>query len=227
MKLKVEKLMNTAAAHAADFKAKSAAHDVAIANVKSSKIDEKKQEAVVATAEATLKQEKDNLHKAKEHVTAMENEEQNRRYQAEFAGQQYEHAKAEAIKADNKMQEQIHETEEKDKFRKVARAAVEKAAKAELKAVQEKQVAPTEKETETGGEYHDCKTLPDVYTSAGGKCSDCPAWAKRGECKDEQYTKFMKEYCSKSCKDAGADLGPGKSADAQLAEVTASMPKSL
>merc|ERR1711998_364518 len=84
-KLQVEKLMNVAAGHAADFKSKTAAHDVSVANVKKSKVEEAKQEAIVATAEATLKQEQDNLKKAKEHVTSMENEEQNRRYQAEFA----------------------------------------------------------------------------------------------------------------------------------------------
>merc|ERR1712046_311093 len=145
------------------FKTKSAAHDAAVANVEKSKVEEQKQEAVVATAEATLKQEQDNLKKAKQHVTAMGNEEQNRRYQAEFAGQQYEHAKAAAIKADNDLQESIHETEEKDKFRQVARKAVEKAAKEELKAVHERaveKVAPASNATEA---CEDCTTLPSIY----------------------------------------------------------------
>merc|ERR1712046_126614 len=149
------------------FKTKSAAHDAAVANVEKSKVEEQKQEAVVATAEATLKQEQDNLKKAKQHVTAMGNEEQNRRYQAEFAGQQYEHAKAAAIKADNDLQESIHETEEKDKFRQVARKAVEKAAKEELKAVHEKAVKPTPIKTNTSELVcEDCSgdQLPKVYT---------------------------------------------------------------
>jgi len=198
-KVEVEKLMNVAAAHAADFKTKNAAHETAVTNVEKAKAEEQKQAAIVKQAEATLQQEKDNWKKTKEHVTAMENEEQNRRYQAEFAGQQYEHAKAAAIKADNDLQESIHETEEKDKFRQVARKAVEKAAKEELKAVHERavqKVAPASNATEA---CEDCTTLPSIYAEAGGKCSDCPAWAERGECKEPTYQQFMTHYCRKSC----------------------------
>jgi len=197
-KLEVEKLMNTAAAHAAEFKKKTEEHDVSVANVKTAKIQEQKQEAIVATAKATLQQEEDNLKKAQEHVTAMENEEQNRRYQAEFAGQGYEHAKAAAIKADNDLQESIHETEEKDKFRQVAREAVEKAAKAELKAVHEKAESPAAP-TPAEAKCEDCVELPEMYTSAGGTCSDCAQWAKDGQCDEPQYKQFMRKYCAKSC----------------------------
>merc|ERR1719482_2698479 len=141
--------MNIAAAHAADFKTKSASHDTAVANVKKAKIEEQKQADVVAQAKATLAAEEANLKKAKEHVTAEENEEQNRRYAAEYAGQQYETAKATAIKADDDLQEAIHETLEKDKFRKVARAAVEKAAKEELAKVHSTKATPAAASTET------------------------------------------------------------------------------
>jgi len=220
-KLEVEKLMNVAAGHAADFKSKSAAHDTSVLNVQKAKGEEQKQAAIVQQAEATLKQEKENWKKTKEHVTAMENEEQNRRYQAEFAGQQYEHAKAEAIKADNDLQESIHETEEKDKFRQVARKAVEKAAKEELKAVHEKAVKPTPIKTNTSELVcEDCSgdQLPKVYTEAGGKCSDCPAWAEKGNCEAKEYSEFMHHYCRKSC-------GCKATAPAQAIQTALKMPK--
>jgi hypothetical protein len=195
-KVEVEKLMNIAAAHAADFKSKSAEHDTSVANVKKSKIEEQKQAEVVAQAKATLAAEEANLKKAKEHVTAMENEEQNRRYSAEYAGQQYETAKATAIKADDDLQEQIHETLEKDHFRKVAREAVEKAAKAELAKVHSTKATPAAASTETCA---DCTTLPAIYTQAGGSCADCADWAKKGECDASEYKQFMGRYCAKAC----------------------------
>merc|ERR1711998_580781 len=54
--------------------------------------------------------------------------------------------------------------------------------------------APVEEET-----CSDCTTLPQIYIQAGGKCSDCPTWAKAGQCTEAQYSKFMKHYCAKSC----------------------------
>jgi len=218
-KVEVEKLMNIAAAHAADFKTKSASHDTAVANVKKAKIEEQKQADVVAQAKATLAAEEANLKKAKEHVTAEENEEQNRRYAAEYAGQQYETAKATAIKADDDLQEAIHETLEKDKFRKVARAAVEKAAKEELKAVHAHDSG--DHAEVTADTCSDCEegTLPAIYQKAGGRCADCPDWAKRGECEAEEYSAFMARYCQKSCgcKDHAAPSA--------LAETSLKMPK--
>jgi len=219
-KVEVEKLMNVAAAHAADFKTKSAAHDTSVANVKKAKIEEQKQADVVAQAKATLAAEEANLQKAKEHVTAMENEEQNRRYAAEYAGQQYETAKATAIKADDDLQEQIHETLEKDKFRKVARAAVEKAAKEELKAVHAKASAAADTgNVTTTDECSDCTTLPAIYEKDGGRCADCPDWAKRGECEAAEYKMFMSRYCKKSCGCAAAT--------AALSETDMKMPSKL
>lgn len=199
----VEKLMNVAAAAAAKFHKATISHDGTVADVKKSQIEEKKQAHIVELAEATLKKEKDLWQKAKEHVTAMVQAEEQARYTLEFDGQEYQKAKAAAIRADNSLQESVHEDEEKEKFRKVAQEAVEKAAAEELKAVNA-QAAPAAPAVAPAAANatatcSDCTTLPHVYLLAGGKCSDCSSWAARGECDQTEYKTFMHHYCAKSC----------------------------
>merc|ERR1711990_66211 len=206
--------MNLAAAAAAAFKSASQAHDQAVTEVKKAQL--------VEQAKATLKAELAKLKTAKEFVTAKVHSEENARYNAEYKGQLYETAKSKAIGEYNALQEELHETDEKEHFRKVAMAAVKEAAAKELLRAKKKaftapvatgSAAPVEEET-----CSDCTTLPQIYIQAGGKCSDCPTWAKAGQCTEAQYSKFMKHYCAKSC-------GCPKTAAPETSEVQMSMPK--
>lgn len=218
----VEKLMNVAAASAAKFHAATISHDGTVADVKKSQIEEQKQANIVALAEATLKKEQDLHKKAKEHVTAMVQSEEQARYTLEFDGQEYQKSKASAIRADNSLQESVHEDEEKEKFRKVAQEAVEKAAAEELKAVNAKSATSSVTPAATPAAHNatetcsDCTTLPHVYLLAGGKCSDCSSWASRGECDQTEYKTFMSHYCAKSC---GCPAAP-----ASLTQTSMTMP---
>merc|ERR1711959_550961 len=145
------------------------------------------------------------LRKAKEYMTEMVRFEQHARYKAEEAGNRYTKAKAAAIEEDNALQEEKHETE------KVALKAVARKAKLDEEKVQAEQRAALQKHKSEfthskvkkvehhKGHKHDCKTLPEVYVKAGGKCSDCPKWTKKGECKAAQFKKFMHHYCAGSC----------------------------
>lgn len=205
-KQEVEKLMNLAAAAAAAFKTAASAHDESVVNVKKAQQEEQAQEEVVKQAEATLVAEKQRLKQSKEKVTAMVASEQEARYQAEYKGQVYTEDKAKAIAKDNALQEQIHETQEKEKFRRVAMAAVKHAAEEELSkakteahGVPEATATKEEASADDTATCSDCTTLPAVYTSAGGSCADCPKWAEKGECEQAEYAKFMNHYCAKSC----------------------------
>lgn len=222
-KQQVEKDMNIAAASAAAFKSASQAHDASVTEVKKAQLAEKAQENVVEQAKATLRAELAKLKTAKEFVTAKVHAEENARYNAEYKGQLYETAKSKAIGEDNALQEELHETDEKEHFRQVAMAAVKEAAAKELLRAKKKaftapapvasgSAAPEQEDT-----CSDCTTLPQIYIQAGGKCSDCSTWAKAGQCTEAQYSKFMKHYCAKSC-------GCQKAAPA-TAEVQMSMPK--
>jgi len=220
-KQQVEKDMNLAAASAAAFKSASQAHDASVTEVKKAQLAEKAQENVVEQAKATLRAELAKLKTAKEFVTAKVHAEENARYNAEYKGQLYETAKSKAIGEDNALQEELHETDEKEHFRKVAMAAVKEAAAKELLRAKKKaftapvatgSAAPEQEDT-----CSDCTTLPQIYIQAGGKCSDCSTWAKAGQCTEAQYSKFMKHYCAKSC-------GCQKAAPA-TAEVQMSMPE--
>jgi hypothetical protein len=202
-KQQVEKDMNLAAASAAAFKSASQAHDQAVTEVKKAQLAEKAQENVVEQAKATLKAELAKLKTAKEFVTAKVHSEENARYNAEYKGQLYETAKSKAIGEDNALQEELHETDEKEHFRKVAMAAVKEAAAKELLKAKKaafsvpKATGSAEKPKEET--CSDCTTLPQIYIQAGGKCSDCATWAKNGQCTQAQYSKFMAHYCAKSC----------------------------
>merc|ERR1712127_237412 len=163
-KQQVEKDMNLAAASAAAFKSASQAHDQAVTEGKKAQLAEKAQENVVEQAKATLRAELAKLKTAKEFVTAKVHAEENARYNAEYKGQLYETAKSKAIGEDNALQEELHETDEKEHFRKVAMAAVKEAAAKELLRAKKKaftapvatgSAAPEQEDT-----CSDCTTLP-------------------------------------------------------------------
>merc|ERR1712072_1619441 len=127
-KQEVEKDMNLAAAEAAAFKSASAAHDKAALDVKKSQEEEKAQENVVEEAKKTLEAEEKKLREAKRYVSKMVQIEEDARYKAEYSGQLYEAAKAKAIGEDNGLQEELHETAQKEHYRQVALKAVKEAA---------------------------------------------------------------------------------------------------
>merc|ERR1712072_1513063 len=84
-------------------------------------------------AEEALKQAKLKEKHAEMNVSDKENLERRAKYAAEFAGQQYEDAKAKAVADDNAVKEQEHEATQEQRFRQVARAAVVKEAQEEAK----------------------------------------------------------------------------------------------
>merc|ERR1712139_113412 len=203
-KQEVKKDMNIAAAAAASFKKADAGHDKSVLEVQKSLAAEKAQEKVVREAELTLRAEKKRLAEAKKAVSRAEKAEEQARYNAEYEGNQYEEKKATAIHKDDVLQEEIHESDEKEHFRQVAIQAVKAAAQAELAKAKaaHKLVAPKKKIA--GGKaviLKDCPEghLPEIYVKAGGTCSDCPKWAKKGECGQKEYEKFMSHYCAASC----------------------------
>merc|ERR1711904_674346 len=112
-KAKVNVEFNMAAAKGGVYKQKSQADDQAIVQVKQARLAEEET--------------------AKETQAAEEALERRAKYAAEFAGQQYEDAKAKAVADDNAVQEQEHEATQEQRFRQVARAAVVKEAQEEAK----------------------------------------------------------------------------------------------
>merc|ERR1711970_1311109 len=126
-KAKVNMEFNMAAAKGGVYKQKSEADDQAIVKVKQARLEEED------AAEEALKLAKNKEKKAELHVSDMENLERRAKYAAEFAGQQYEGAKARAVADDNAVKEQEHEATQEQRFRQVARAAVVKEAQEEAK----------------------------------------------------------------------------------------------
>jgi len=204
-KQQVKKEMNVAAADAAAFKTADATHDKAVLEVTKAKAAEKAQEAVVAEAKATLKAEEQRLAEAKKLVSESMHKEQQARYNAEYKGHQYEHDKSVAIADDNALQEAMHETDEKEKFRQVAIDAVKKAAAAELAKTKKAPTLAVHKKAFAKKALKDCPDgeLPAIYKKAGGSCADCPKWAGKGECHLAEYAKFMGHYCAGSCAKLG------------------------
>merc|ERR1712159_949191 len=207
-KQEVEKDMNLAAAEAAAFKSASAAHDKAALDVKKAQEEEKAQENVVEEAKKTLEAEEKKLREAKRYVSKMVQIEEDARYKAEYTGPLYEAAKAKAIGEDNALQEELHETAQKENYRQIALKAVKDAAAKDLARTKEEALEHHKKaahEVATGSaagakkECKDCTTLPHIYIEAGGKCSDCAKWAAKGQCEQAEYKKFMGHYCAASC----------------------------
>lgn len=207
-KQEVEKDMNLAAAEAAAFKSATGAHDKSALDVHKAEEEEKAQERVVEEAKKTLAAEEKKLREAKQYVTKMVQIEEDARYKAEYTGQLYEAAKAKAIGEDNALQEELHETAQKENYRRIALKAVRDAAAKDLARTKEeallhhakKAAIDVPKTPATGsGACSDCTTLPHIYVEAGGKCSDCAKWAEKGECKLAEYAKFMGHYCQASC----------------------------
>jgi len=208
-KQEVEKDMNLAAAEAAAFKSASAAHDKAALDVKKSQEEEKAQENVVEEAKKTLEAEEKKLREAKRYVSKMVQIEEDARYKAEYTGQLYEAAKAKAIGEDNALQEELHETAQKEHYRQIALKAVKDAAAKDLERTKEEALLHHAKKAAIGApegsaagkpeECSDCTTLPHIYIEAGGKCSDCAKWAAKGQCQQAEYAKFMGHYCAASC----------------------------
>lgn len=209
-KQEVEKDMNLAAAEAAAFKAASAAHDKAALDVKKSQEEEKAQDNVVDEAKKTLEAEEKKLREAKRYVSKMVQIEEDARYKAEYTGQLYEAAKAKAIGEDNALQEELHETAQKEHYRQIALKAVKDAAAKDLERTKAEALLHHAKKAAIGAPTgsaagkpaetcSDCTTLPHIYIEAGGKCTDCAKWAAKGQCKQAEYSKFMGHYCAASC----------------------------
>jgi len=205
-KQEVEKDMNLAAAEAAAFKKASAAHEKAGLDVKKAQEEEKAQERVVEEAKKTLEAEEKKLRQAKRYVSKMIQIEEDARYKAEYTGQLYEAAKAKAIGEDNALQEELHETQQKEHYRQIALKAVKEAAARDLEKTKEEALHHAKKHHHVPAAgsgkpatCSDCKTLPNIYVQAGGKCADCSKWAAKGECKQAEYAKFMSHYCAASC----------------------------
>jgi len=217
-KQEVEKDMNLAAAEAAHFKEASKAHDEAALNVKKSQEEEKAQERVVEEAKKTLEAEEKKLREAKLYVSKMIQIEEDARYKAEYSGQLYEAAKAKAIGEDNALQEELHETAQKEHYRQVALKAVREAAAKDLARTKEEALLHHSKKAAIGvtsattpaakATCTDCTTLPHIYVEAGGKCSDCAKWAEKGECHQAEYKKFMSHYCAASCGCPKVEIAP-------------------
>merc|ERR1711998_511258 len=211
-KQEAEKDMNLAAAQAAHFKEETKAHDEAALNVKKSQEEEAAQERVVEEAKKTLEAEEKKLREAKLYVSKMIQIEEDARYKAEYSGQLYEAAKAKAIGEDNALQEELHETAQKEHYRQVALKAVKEAAARDLARTKEEALIHHAKKAAIGvptgsaagsakspKKCSDCTSLPHIYVEAGGKCADCSKWAAKGECKQAEYKKFMTHYCAESC----------------------------
>jgi len=206
-KQEVEKDMNLAAAEAAAFKSATGAHDKSSLDVHKAEEEEKAQERVVEEAKKTLEAETKKLREAKRYVSKMVQIEEDARYKAEYTGQLYEAAKAKAIGEDNALQEELHETAQKEHYRRIALKAVQSAAAADLARTKtdallhhaKKAAIDVPKTKAKDAKCVDCTTLPHIYEEAGGKCSDCAKWAAKGECKLAEYTKFMGHYCAASC----------------------------
>jgi len=227
-KAKVNMEFNMAAAKGGVYKQKSEADDQAIVKVKQARLEEEEAAKERRAAEEALKLAKNKEKKAELHVSDMENLERRAKYAAEFAGQQYEGAKARAVADDNAVKEQEHEATQEQKFRQVARAAVVKEAQKEARhaahalrtppppaPVQKVVVTPNKK-----GKSHiqkvtthvkttvipaktkhcsDCTTLPEEYSKQGGTCGDCSTWAANGQCTNKSFKDFMLTYCAASC----------------------------
>merc|ERR1712072_604505 len=186
-----------------------AAHDQAALDVKKSQEEEKAQENVVEEAKKTLEAEEKKLREAKRYVSKMVQIEEDARYKAEYTGQLYEAAKAKAIGEDNALQEELHETAQKEHYRQIALKAVKDAAAKDLERTKEEALLHHAKKAAIGApegsaagkpeECSDCTTLPHIYIEAGGKCSDCAKWAAKGQCQQAEYAKFMGHYCAASC----------------------------
>jgi len=206
-KQEVEKDMNLAAAEAAAFKSATGAHDKSSLDVHKAEEEEKAQENIVKEAKKTLEAEETKLREAKRYVSKMVQIEEDARYKAEYTGQLYEAAKAKAIGEDNALQEELHETAQKEHYRRIALKAVKDAAAKDLARTKsaallhsaKKAAIDVPKTKDADAKCVDCTTLPHIYEEAGGKCTDCAKWAAKGECKQAEYAKFMSHYCAASC----------------------------
>jgi len=151
-------------------------------------------------------------------VSKMIQIEEDARYKAEYSGQLYEAAKAKAIGEDNALQEELHETAQKEHYRQVALKAVREAAAKDLARTKEEALLHHSKKAAIGAPSattpaakatcSDCTTLPHIYVEAGGKCSDCAKWAEKGECHQGEYKKFMSHYCAASCGCPKVEIAP-------------------
>jgi len=140
-KAKVEVQFNTAAAKGAIYKKKSELDDQAIVQVKQATLQSEEAAKELKAAEEALKKAQEKKHHAELVVSNKQQVEREAKYAAEFAGQQYEAVKAQAIASDNALKEREHEAAQEQKFREVARAAVvaeaQKEAAADAKLVHE------------------------------------------------------------------------------------------
>jgi len=210
----VEMDMNRAAERAAEYKSDTQKHEAAVDNVNAAKDKVTAQQKRVREAKLTLKAEKKALREAKEYAAKMIGIEQHDRFIMEAAGHTYTQARAHAIASDDKLQEEERETKLKKEFEEAAVVAVRAKAKQIQASVAEEQQkalqahkrkfkapkkAAKSAKPAAKKELKDCTHLPKVYSDAGGSCSDCPKWAKKGECKAKEYKKFMAHYCQKSC----------------------------
>merc|ERR1711904_258892 len=228
-KAKVNVEFNMAAAKGGVYKQKSQADDQAIVQVKQARLAEEETAKETRAAEEALKQAKLKEKRAEMNVSDKENLERRAKYAAEFAGQQYEDAKAKAVADDNAVKEQ--EDTQEQRFRQVAREAVVKEAQEEAKraahSLKTKTSPPPPPPAKVkvvtpnkNGHSHiqkvtthvkttiipaktkscsDCTKLPAEYAKQGGTCSDCSTWAANGQCTNKSFKDFMVAYCAASC----------------------------
>merc|ERR1711924_286922 len=126
------------------------------------------------------------------YVSKMIQIEEDARYKAEYSGQLYEASKSKAIGEDNALQEELHETAQKEHYRQIALKAVKAAAAADMQRTKEEAIMHHAKKAAIGVDdekkaagsgapkCEDCTTLPEIYRQAGGSCHDCTKWAEKG-----------------------------------------------
>jgi len=203
-KAKVDVQFNTAAAKGGIYKKRSQEDDQAIVQVKTARLHEQEAEKEEKAAEAALAKARKKTHQAKVVVSNKEELERRAKYAAEFAGQEYERVKADAVASDNALKEREHEAAQEQKFRAVARAAVvaeaQKEASMDAKLMHAHKSPPAVAAPATATGCSDCKTLDKKYKELGGSCADCPTWASAGHCTSDNFKKFMGMFCAGSCK---------------------------
>lgn len=227
-KAKVEVQFNTAAAKGGIYKHKSQLDDQAIVQVKQARLQEEEAQKEEDAARAALKKAIQKKKNAQINVSNKEEVERRSKYAAQFAGEQYEQVKAQAVASDNDLKEEMHEAAQEQKFRAVARAAVvaeaQKEAKMDSKLLhshKSPKITRTVVATPAKGgsaKVHtttthttttvtpaktkscsNCKTLPKEYAKKGGTCEDCDTWANDGQCTKKDFKAFMTKYCAASC----------------------------
>jgi len=202
----VTKLMNKAAGHAKQFEEATKVHDDAKAKLNEARKVDKEQELNVKEAEKMVEKEKKARKKTQMKVKEAGKTAQKLKYKAEYKGSEYKEAKEAAVQADKDLHHRQRQNEEQEYFAKVAEEAVKKAA--EQKKRNEQQInadvqadAVKLKAANPAAtvDLKDCTTLPKQYTEKGGKCSDCPDWARMRRCEQADFKVFMNKFCAKSC----------------------------